>query len=244
MNKTFNMALAVAAAASMVCAEIETAPAGYVDVTGTSAGVFVGTPFAGFDGNVATLGDIDGSQLNEASDGIKVYSSVGKVLFSATYKTVNNVPGWYDINNGCSNSFPLARGTAIQLVSNGNTITFAGRIAEGNVSVNLVKGHNYIANASPISRTLGDFIVAGSKYNPLGSDYIYVNGQKLVYLNSATASKAGLSAGWYLKSAITGTNPSSAVKQDTTAIAAGTGIRGYFTKANGTDAAVFTTPGL
>lgn len=248
MNKMFTTAMAIAAVAGLASATIETPPAGYVDVEGTAGGIFVGTPFLGFDGAVATLGDIDGSALDPSTDLVKILSSSGKVLFSASYVSAANtnstksVIGWYN-GNGCSNAFPLVRGTAIQFVSDGRTITIAGRLESGAVNVNLVRGHNFIANASPVDKTLGDFIVTGANYK-YTSDYIAIGSTKYVYLDAAKAGRIQKDAGWYLRDVIIGSNPGSAVSQNSVTIPAGTGIRGYFTKADGTDAAVLTTPGL
>lgn len=235
MNKMFTTAMAIAAVAGLASAAIETT-AGYkeVSVSGTE---FIGTPFASFtDTDVAaTIGDIIGAN----GDKITVISAAGKKLFTATYSSSADPTGWYELE-GCSNSYPLARGTAVQFVagpSADNKLFMAGSLASEDVNVTLGAQNNFIANASAFSgTTLGDFVVSGDSYKPMGSDYFLVDGQKVVYLNQATAAKAGLSAGWYLKSALK--TPKTAVSQNSTPIAVGKGFRCVLTTG-----ATITVPG-
>lgn len=231
MNKMFTTAMAIAAVAGLASADIETPTAGYkeVSVSGTE---FIGTPFASFTSTnvAATIGDIIGTD----GDKINVISAAGKKLFTATYDT----DGWY-VDEACSNSYPLARGTAVQFVagSNSDKLFMAGSLVSEDVNVTLGAQNNFIANASAFSgTTLGDFVVSGDSYKPMGSDYFLVDGQKVVYLNEATASKAKLAAGWYLKSALK--KPSTAVCQNSTQIAVGKGFRCVLTTG-----ATITVPG-
>ena len=221
MNKMFTTAMAIAAVAGLASADISTT-AGYKEVSVTGSD-FIGTPFANYEDSeaAATLGDI----IGQSGDSIKVISAGGKTLFTATYGTSPSA-GWYD-GAGCSNAFPLARGTSVHFTANGDssTLFMAGSLATNDtVTVNLGAQNNFVANASPFSaKTLGNFVVSGAGYKPMGSDYFFVNGQKVVYLDQATAAKAKLAAGWYLKDALK--NPATAVSQNGLEIPVGKGFR-------------------
>ena len=223
MNKTFNMALAVAAAAGMVCAEIETAPAGYVDVAG---GSFVSNPFDSFSGAANTLADIDGSAVGLDAGYIRVISAKGKKLFDARYLTAENAAsegksegaGWYVYANSAygafTNAHPLARGTSVQFNGSEQTITMAGTLSTENVQVTLVNGHNFVGNVSPVAKPLTS--VSISNFDPDGGDYAYVNGVKYAYYED----------NWYnWNDFIAGT--ASPIADNAVTIAAGQGIRIY-----------------
>lgn len=226
MNKTFNMALAVAAAASLACAGVETPAAGYVDVAGTGAADFVSTPFLDFDGTAMTLADIDVTGLDPSATTIRVLNAKGKQVFKAVI-----VGGqWVDnddnsINRGTNE---LVRGTSIQFQGKtGETLTFAGKLAEGGVPVTCVKGQNYVGNAAPVAKNLGSFVIGGS-FDPW-SDYVVINGVKYVY-----------DGAWYTQSNYFGTGNLVSVNTTVT-VPAGAGFRVYTPSAAGTTISI---PGL
>lgn len=234
MNKTFTLALAAASIAGMICAEIATPPAGYVEVAGTSSAKFVANPFLSFDNGAATtLADIDGSFLGENAT-IKLYNAKGKVtatyywLDAAAATAASTTAGWNtkeDTTYTYAGNTTLTRGDAISFKNGENTdgqnLVFAGTLTDASRSVTCVKGQNYVGNVSPVAKTLSAFSVAGS-FDPW-SDYVVIGSTKYVYD----------SGHWYLRDAFL--SDGDLVAQDSlVTIAAGTGFRVYTPSAAGT----------
>lgn len=252
MKKTLTAALALTAFSSIAFADkatIDTDPAGCLAITNAaSTSSFIINPFDAFEGGL-TLGDIDGT---EAANGlIKVFNSNGKKLFEAHWYTYQEKTGWWTWEGSnpvtFTNSHPLARGDSIQYTSASTeqVLYVAGTINDAGAPINLIKNHNFVGNVAPVDKTLGQFTLSGDNYDPFSSCYVYVNGNKLVYLDSTTAGWVGLLAGWYLKSEINGSHPENAENKNSTQIKKGTGFRVYFPQADGTaSGVVLNCPGI
>lgn len=245
MNKTFTAAIAITAVAGLASAAIETAPAGYVDMTGTESGGFVANPFDSFtSGNNPTLGDLDGSELSPENSYITVISEAGKKLFTAVYRKSANPVGWYPLDDSagsgygdCTNSHPLARGEAIQFASkSGETLTFAGPLNTNGVTIALAKGNNFVGNVLPTPISLGQIVPINFTLN---KDYLLLNGVKYAYLAPAKAAQLKMTAGWYLYDDIKSGSTSIDCKNEKVSIAPGVGFRTYAYKAGS-----ITLPGL
>ena len=252
MKKTLTAALALSTFAGLALAtsSIDTDPAGCLAITNAaSTSSFIINPFDAFEGGL-TLGDIDGSEGDTTDGFICVYNSNGKKLFFAKWRTVDTVTGWWTMADSnpsvFTNSHPLARGDSVQFTSGESekVLYVAGTISDNSDPVYLNKNHNFVGNIAPVDKDLGLFSLSGAKYDPFSSCYVYVNGNKLVYLDSTTAGWVGLSGGWYLKSEINGPHPENATKQDTT-IKRGMGFRVYCPQADGTaSGVVLNCPGI
>lgn len=212
MNKTFTAAIAITAVAGLTSAEIATAPAGYIPVSGSSAEKLVCNPFESFSEGATTLGDIDGAELGE-NDTICIISTSGKKSLTLTWETKDEShpeDGWYvEGATVSSNDYPLARGTSILFKSPANKdIVFAGPLAVSqDVETPLAAGaYVPVGNISidPVGKTLGDFEFNGCDY---AKDYIVHNGTKYVYYGGH----------WYAKADFLSSG-TAATKMDSTAI--------------------------
>ena len=227
MKKTFTATLALSALASLALAtSIDTPAAGYIEMTGSSSAQLVSNPFWSFTNDVMTLGDIDGSLL-DSGDAIKVINSNGKVLFAAGWYD----GAWYDFSDNnhvaSSNSFPLARGTSIQFVSdNGKSLVFSGVLTNVDATVTYTaKGNVFAGNVSPVAKTLAS--LSFSNFRP-DYDFVDVGGEKYVYVP-----KKGK---WYKRSDYqNATSYSGLTDYSSTSIAAGQGVRIYCGRASAND---------
>ena len=204
MKKTLTAAFAIAGLAGMAMATSETPAAGYTDITGTSSAQYVCNPFNSFTGSATTLGDIDGSAL-ASTDYIKVIDNAGNLVFRASWKTVNDVAGWYDTADALRNGYALARGNAIQFYGpSAKKLVIAGYIGEAKTFTLAANVQNWIGNTSPIAKTVGDIIPSSFNTRKDAAYFVDSTGAlvQAAYINATQATKAGVSAGWYRKADI------------------------------------------
>lgn len=202
MNKTFTAAIAITAVAGLASAAIETAPAGYVDKDAEGNQILVCNPFLSFDTSASelTLGDIDGSLIENDSPYIAKISTGGKL---SKYYWHDNA--WYDAQTGgnLSNDVTLDRGDAIQFSGKaGKPLVLAGPIATNSVSAkSATVGYTVVGNAAPVDKKLKDFVVGGNyDYNKDyvnlgGTKYIFKGGHWLVRDTGANADEVDVHAG-------------------------------------------------
>lgn len=234
MKKTLTAAIAIAATAGLSMAAIETAPAGYAESADTTAAQYVCNPFNSFSGNAPTLGDLDGSALNYGEDKIIIIGADGRKLFTAKYLfSGTENAGWYeDLGEGygsvSSNSFPLARGTAVQFTGGSSAKLFmAGPLNSADAEPPLRSGYSFVGNASAVTNNL-NAVVLGGNYK-FQNDYIILDNVKYVYLPTARGS---YEAGWYLRDYLLFKKDGASSELQNPALAPGKGFIVY-TKAAG-----------
>lgn len=211
MNKMFTTAMAIAAVAGLASATIETPAAGYVESASGSGTLFCNS-LTNFLGSAMTLGDFSPVGFG-SSDTIKVIGAEGKALFSAIYSEGN----WYDATDNnptvSSNSFPIARGEAIQINSASGKLFVSGPLMNEDAGRTATGGYLLLGNAAPVAKALKDFTVDAG-FSPTGGDYFNFNGTKYVVYKGHWFTKANFDAG----------NVSIDDYADDTAVPAGAGL--------------------
>lgn len=194
MNKTFTAAIAIAATAGLAMAAIETPPAGYEEKDAGGSQILVCNPFLSFGGESLTLGDIDGSAIENDSPYIAKVSTGGQLT---KYYWHDNA--WYTAQTGGdpANIVPLNRGDAIQFSGkSGKPLLLSGIIDDVLPSVEKTAsvGYTVVGNAAPVTKPLSAFSITGNyDYN---KDYVKYGVNKFIYKNSQWYYKdTGASAG-------------------------------------------------
>lgn len=217
MKKTMTMALALVGIVGFVAEgnafSIETAPAGYLEKTG-SGQIWSSSTYVSFSNSVNRLSDIGVKGTFTSSDYIRLYDNNGKLVLAATYGVKDGVEGWFDINgeHAYVGNTELPLGSAICFVpaaSSEASLVFSGTLKSDSTALNAAKGHQtWVGNVNPLPAgvRLGAITAANFKFR---TDWIQVydaNGVlalRATYLDETLAetysSKLGkaIAPGWY-----------------------------------------------
>lgn len=219
MKKTMTMALALVGIVGFVLADgnafsIETAPAGYLEKTG-SGQIWSSSTYLSFTNAVNKLSDIG---VNDSfvynSDFIRLYDNDGKLLVSATYfrGSTEYAEGWYDKSQYVyvgDRELPLGAAICFVKVSDNAALVFSGKLKSDATTLTAPQGHQtWVGNVNPLPAgvVLGDITAENFKFR---TDWIQVyaaSGElalRATYLDCALAEtytkKLGksISPGWY-----------------------------------------------
>lgn len=166
MKKTMTMALALVGIVGFVAEgnafSIETAPAGYLEKTG-SGQIWSSSTFLTFEGNEdLKLGDIGVKEgtFTFGEDVVKIFDNSGALVLEASYD--KEVPGWYAKEKGKSwsqstltlaNDFALKFGDAICFVpaNEGAALVYSGLLKSGATTLNAEENTQaWIGNVNPV----------------------------------------------------------------------------------------------
>lgn len=212
MKKTMTMALALVGIVGFVLADgnafsIETAPAGYLEKTG-SGQIWSSSTFLTFEGNEdLKLGDIGVKEdsFTFGYDVIKVFDNAGALILEATYDKSAEVPGWYAKEKGKNwtqttltlvNDFALKFGDAICFVpanaDAGAALVYSGLLKSGATTLNAEKNTQaWIGNVNPVVAELPLGSVVASNF-VAQVDYL-----QIYDANGALLHKLTYDNGWY-----------------------------------------------
>lgn len=217
MKKTMTMALALVGIAGFVLVEaqafsIETAPAGYLEKTG-SGQIWSSSTYVSFTNAVNKLSDIG---VNDSfvynSDFIRLYDNDGKLLVSATYfrGSTEYAEGWYDKSQYVGDrELPLGAAICFVKVSDNAALVFSGKLKSDATTLTAPQGHQtWVGNVNPLPAgvRLGDITAANFKFR---TDWIQVydaNGVlalRATYLDETLAKtyssklEKAIAPGWY-----------------------------------------------
>lgn len=210
MKKTMTMALALVGIVGFVLAgddafRIETAPAGYLEKTG-SGQIWSSSTFLTFEGSEnLMLGDIGVKEdaFIFGQDSIKVFDNAGALKLEASYDKDAEVPGWYAKEKGKSwtqttltlaNDFALKFGDAICFVpaNEGAALVYSGLLKSGATTLNAEKNTQaWIGNVNPVVAELPLGSVVASNF-VAQVDYL-----QIYDANGALLHKLTYDNGWY-----------------------------------------------
>lgn len=208
MNKTFTIIVATVAVVSLAVANIETPPAGYIEVTSSALAC---NPFTPFGGGTGTLADLDGTNFTGS---VRIIDQRGYVAEELTYN--KETAHWTEGDTENLDGTGLGRGAGFQTYSSSTpgTLVIAGNLSSNDVTVTssdyTCVGYNLLGNVSAVAKPLSSFTFTNFDG---ARDYVLIDGVKYCWNKSK---------GWY--------NKATGVSADPT-LQSGQGFAVYFAKA-------------